>query len=341
MNFVKSKIAAWTGAALCAALGGSATAQTVSLKSKFEPGKTCYVERATDIMQAVTGVPGQGDMKINIKQVFGVLQTVESAAPDKGAKLKLTFDRVAMKSDFAMMDGEFDSDSRNDNEMIEFAEIYSPLIGMAVTLEIDANGKATAFSGGKALMDKIDQSAGQNMMADQAKRGLSDEQGKVNWGDSRLMLYANKDVKVGDTWKGGYTSRNPNLGELATSVDCRLESVGKEDGRDVAVVSYSGTVKQTEEPKTGANGMLIKLESGKVSGKAVFDVKQSQFVKDASDTEMKLTAEGSMGDQKMQMSVELKQHDVTALLGQAEREKQKADNAKNAKKAEADKKKPE
>ncbi len=314
------------GAALALWLAAPVMGQSVMLKPRLEPGAVRYVERTTEMNQKFKGGPGGGDreMSMKMKNVMGVLQKVESATPEKGAKLSVTFDRVASESNMPMMAGEFDSDRRNDDESPELAALYEPMVGSTLTIELDKDFRAVSCTGTAELVAKVEKSVGGNPMLDQMKRNMNDEQNRVMWGEQRMFLYPNKEVKLGDKWTRKFVNK-ADFGDMAYEFECELVK-GDADAAGKIKVAYTGKIAMEGEPKQREGAPTVKIESGVVKGTALFDPKLGEFVTARGETEMKLNIVFGTGDAAQKMEINQKVAETVRTLSVEERAKERAAN---------------
>jgi hypothetical protein len=333
------------GVRLCAALWvgsvcGLASAQTIELKPKFEAGWTGYIESTEEIEQSIKGpMFGEEGQTTKIKQINGLIEKVESVAPGKGARISLTYDRVMQAFDSAQLSAAYDSDvDAPDDKGNMFAEVFSPMIGMPLMLELDESLKATSLTGMKEIVEKIEKTAGSNQFFGFIKAQLTDENSRFEWGDTFYAIYPNKAVKVGESWKKTLNHEDPQLGKLVIDFDVKLAKVDKRDGREMARIEYTYTLKQdpASKPEPGPMGFVTKIESSEYKGDAEFDTKLGQIVEQESKGSMKLTFsnpddEKADGDQAPRITISSNSKRELKTLDQ--RAKEKAEHKKEGRKA--------
>ena len=95
------------------------------------------------------------------------------------------------------------------------------------------------------------------------------------------MLYPNKKVSVGDTWKQTFQQSSLYLGNLVSEYECELEKITQDEGRKVAVIRYTGSTRKAEKtgPRARLFFSLMDLKSSDVEGTAVYDIELSRFVR--------------------------------------------------------------
>jgi hypothetical protein len=330
---------------LSAAVASSALAQSVTPRPHLAPGCTAYIETTTQAKQTIQNPAGGQPMSFQFEILTGLLRRVESADAD-GAKLTHRYDRQRIKADSPMMSGEFDSDIRTDDEGLEFAEIFSPLIGESYTIELGPDHMVKTVSGMDKIADKMRQEAGFNPMVAQFTREMTNEQ-TADELNAQFGLYANKEIKTGDKWSKTLTREAGPLGKTTAQYEFTADKVTAEQ----ATVSYTATMKQ-ESPAadTGNPGIkALHLTEGKITGTAVFDGRTGALTKDEQTTQIKVELElagaaggGDDGEQaapRLAMEADVKQ--TVTVMSEADRAKQKAEHEAKAKEMKAARKKPE
>lgn len=332
-------------AALLAALAPAAAAQSVKLQPLLAPGTTTYVETTAEAKQSIQNPGGGGAMTFEFEMLTGMLCKVESADGD-GAKLTHTYDRQCVKADSPMISGEFDSDIRTDDELLEFAEIFGPSIGESFTVELGPDRMVKAVTGVDKVADKIKQAAGFNPLVAQFTNEMTNEQ-TADELNTRYALYPNKEVKAGDKWSRTLHRTAGPLGKMATEYEFTVDSVTS----DTAIVKYTGAMKQeapaTETGNPGIKAMHVK--EGAIKGTATFDARSGALMKDEQTTQIKVELElsspggGEEGDgeqaaPRLNMHADVEQ--VVRFTSEQERAREKADNEAKAKAMKEAKKKP-
>ena len=322
----------------------AAAGEKVELRAKFRPGATCYVESREEVVRVMDGPMGGGKMEMTFHQMTGILNKVESSSED-GTKILLTFDRAGMSfSHPAMGDIHYDSDMPHEDESPMVKQIAEPQIGMSVAMELDKNNEVIQVSGMKAILDKVAKGAVANPFLGEVKKMLTDDAAKSTLGRTRLAVLPNKVVEVGETWTIEYDDKNPHLGVLRTSFSCKLDRVATENGRKVAIISYKGKLRQ--DPKTKPPGMMpgtvTTLDEGTFEGKATFDIKQSEIVREVRETRLKTTdapKDGGEGAPARKSTMTVKE--TITVKSTAERAKEKKANLKKAEAERAEREKAE
>jgi hypothetical protein len=315
--------------------GSAAYGQSIMLKPESEKGQKRYVERMSTATQA------QGRNKIKINRVAGVVEEVLETS-DEGTRFRLTLDREA----FSMGGpgaGSFDTDLPDGGQTAAWAVIFRPMIGVQMTMVVSPDLKVKSFKGVKALVKKVDKSAADNPLWGQFRDNTNSAEYKASWGNSRLVLFPNKEVKEGDTWKGSFTQSDASLGELKNEYECKLDGITEKNGGKEATISYKLVVTKLRGPKKGKKGDAgtVEFKSSAAEGTAVFDSTQGCFVKmtEKGTTELELTMMGKQvpltvtSDEKLSViSVEAREQSKAKRQQSAGKEPEKKDEKKDEKK---------
>lgn len=320
-------------------------ADSVMLRPKFKQGDSKYIELDQQIVrnQSGRGIPG-GSITINTRRMYGFIQEVKATTPSK-TYLNLTFDRVSQKFDAGpMADFYFDSDNPAHEDTDEqAADAMSPMLGMALQLELDKDFHVTTASGMILLRDQVGKAVGQNMLLRQILwQELDDARAKVMYGESRFALYPNKEVKVGDEWTRSFTDKHPQIGEARHTYNCKLDRISEEGGAKVAIITFEGSVANKASPAgAAAEADSMKID-GQSTGTATFDIEQGIIVKSIQEGKTKLrTLDENGKESKSGINIDMEIKTTWTVRPMAERVKIKEENVKvteAAKKAEAEKK---
>ena len=270
--------------------GRQARAQSVRIEPKHKAGETNYIEQNIEVTQKIEGgqIPG-GSMEIGVNRVYGLTEKLEPAS-DGGAQIAMTFDRTMQKIDSPFMSGAFDSDIPDEEESPMIAAPLKAMVGGTFKMEIDKEGKVKEFSGMKGILEKVEEVAGGNPFMMQLRNELTDERGRSMYGEQLYLMYPNKEVSVGDTWAKTYHDVIPQVGKVISHYDYKLDRVGDENGRKVAMVSF--TSKTEKDPSGKPVGEMPGMASSKVDGAAkgliTYDVDRGMVTKQVSDGHMNL-----------------------------------------------------
>lgn len=338
---------------------GPVFGESVMVKRGYVHGRVSYVENLTEIEQEISGLP-MPPMKFHMEQLFGLREKTESA-PDGGTRTVLIYDRAARKVEAPMMgEVEFDTDDpENEEAAPQLGTILKPMIDMAITMEQDKDGNVVSFSGLDAINKKISEIAIASMHWEHMKEEFTNKQGKETWGTMSLLIYPNKEVKVGDEWKASSSMERPMVGTIVTDYQYKVDRIGVENGRKIVSISFTGAISKGAEDKidTESNNDGSKVEGentdtekeeaenaepeaevkGEVSGTASYDVELGRIVKQTSQSDVDIRIPlskimpnvPSEGDPQF-ASIKTAIKSTTSILTEKERNAQKAEAKRKA-----------
>ncbi|MBI5761910.1 MAG: hypothetical protein HZA51_00125 [Planctomycetes bacterium] len=349
--------AAFPAVLATAFIASIASAESVMLKPKHKVGDTVYVEQAADILQKIHN-PMMGEpMEINLQRTYGLIRKVESAT-DGGAKLSWTYDRAMQKIESPMLEAAYDSDSAgNEDESEMLADLLQAMIGGKFNIEMSKDFSNASCSGMEAILDKTQEAGAGGMLSQQLQRELTDDRGRVTYGETMYLMYPNKEVKVGETWAKTQRDTIPQLGKVVSHYEYKLDKIAEEAGRKVAIVSFKSNVENDKSDKSAKeddamHGMTPVIK-GLSTGVTTFDIERGMVTKSVSNSEtnieMKQPDAGKKDGEKDDeeegagqgpppgMKIQVKVKQTTTVMSESERAKQKeaaAEKAKTKKKAE-------
>jgi hypothetical protein len=329
--------------------GSALAGDAIVMKPKLSAGLKQYVESDNQLKQKFENprMPG-GGMELEVRRLYGVMQKVESASAG-GAKIEMKFERAMQQVDSPMFEALFDTDDPENEEAAEqLGAALQAMLGIPFTLEFNGEMQATACSGMSAISEKVQEEAAGNAMLGQLVGELTDERAQKDWGDGLFYLYPNREVRPGDTWKASLKNNIPRIGKVVSHAECKFDRVTREDGHEVAIVTYQGktesdTAEAGEEREEG--DPPAPSVSGSFSGTATFDVRRGQFVKREEKRDVTITTQmpGREGEESPgQMKIQINGRHTLRVMSDADRAEQKAGAARERevarKKAEEEKK---
>lgn len=295
------------GTLIVAILGATAAAtDSVRLAPRIDGPTESYVEVSNDSVVKMTGPDGK-PMEMSSRSIIGLLQK-ETKKGDEIA-IEATIDRMLGFMSFTKaMQTLYDTDDPDFEDASPMhRDACTPIMYMPLKFTVDIGGggpRGRGLEGADAIRKKLIDLGEQNYVA----KGLADEafgdrQVLSLFGESPLVLYPHREVKVGESWKKTQKDEIPNVGQVIFTYDCKLDRVEKSGGRDVAMVSYSGTVikdpdekpapivdeKETKKStdKPAEMKRLGKID-GTFTGTATYDIEQGRFVEMQSDSTSKV-----------------------------------------------------
>lgn len=321
---------------------GVAAGDSIELELKFPPGRRQYIELSAEGHQVVKGpMVSGGQMDITINQITGVMERVESSSKE-GAKIVFSYDRRGMTFEYPGMGRlHYDSDMPGEDDAPYIEQMFSPVLGMSMTMELDESARVKSFSGMDAIFKKIEAAAAGNPLFAQMKAGFTNDAAKATWGDNRWTILPDHAVKPGDTWNCRSENDVPQIGKLVSDFSCKLERVTESNGRKLAIITFTGKITQPAkiDESAQAGGMGLKVKGGTIKGTTTFDIEAGQIINQARETQLLLEMPSSGGDgaPAMQVTTESKETLVVRTLAERDKEKQENLAKARAKKAEAKK----
>lgn len=317
---------------LSAVLPAPAEDPTVLLRPTFEPGTAAYIELVQKMDTTLIGGQFGTGLEVRVDQVFGVMQRVERRRKRGNTRLTLTFDRLKMAFQSAVMSASFDSDTDDpDRSDHVLAAIYGAMVGMPMRMEIGPDGRARSFSGMSAILAKVEDAASGNPIFEHMirNRQFDDDVARVRWGEARFALFPYRRVKLDDTWKT--VVREPGtFGELVSDYNCQLTRLERLEDGALAEVTFHGTIRRFDDVATapGPLGSIMKFRSGNFEGTASFDSQVGAFVRQQTRTEMliDLTLPGLAQDRAAALQIKESIDSTLILMTPLERRRQKAQN---------------
>lgn len=320
----------WVALSVAAAMGlfaTHATAQPVLLKPGLTDGRTVYIE-LTDELEQSGGFRNAG------RQTYGVVQKTAVSQGGK-TKVELTYDRIAIATSVPQA-VDYDSDRKEQTgEAAQLDPVFSAMIGKTISIEIGADGRATGMSGHDKMLEAIDRRAGASAQWMSLRPMLTADVFRVQFWDKPHVLYPNKEVRPGDTWTCSLDAALPIVGLVKYQYDCTLKEVTRrpeDSGPSAALVEFTGKIVMASEPAAplGSGPMKLRIESGKMKGTALFDVKLGEFTTQMHETELVIAGtlpSSAPASQPDSLSITQKSKAVLRVLTPEQREKQKRESA--------------
>jgi hypothetical protein len=294
----------------------AAMGQSILLKPKFEKGQKNYVELTVNATQK------SGPVTYKVDRVFGLVEEVEEAGSDE-TRFRLTIDRMGFSLTGEPVPLSFDSDLPDRGQSEELVPIFRPMLGMRMSMVVGKDLQVKSFKGVKAISKKVAKSAAGNPLLGEFSVDLTASKYRGRWGSERLILFPNKEVKVGDTWAGSFTFMDAWVGKMQNKYECKLESVTEKDGAKEATVSFKVVMSKIGEPKKprGEDSMTYRFISSESEGTAVFNSSVGCFVKITETTKTK--AEGEQAGQSVPIDITAESKLSVLTVEKHEQEKDK------------------
>lgn len=320
----------------CAA-GAAEAGDGVLLKPRFSKGQLQYIVGLSESKQTIKSQFGAMEMTLIKKS--GHFQKVESTSMD-GMEFSTFMERMSLTLDSPMMGKlSYDSDIPSMEEAPNLKQMLEPMIGEKMILRVDRDLKVTDVQGIDEILAKVEKKNAANPFAAGLRASFNKELISRQWRSIQIDPLPNKEVQMGDTWKYYPEEDVAQLG-LSVKFDCtcKLDRVGRKDGRNVAFVSFAG--KPTEyQQRMQVGGPLPKLEikSGTLKGTFTFNIDDGRLLERDYNSECALGSppaeeakvdEAAAANGGMQVSLKSKNH--VAFRTSDDRAKEKTANAKKA-----------
>lgn len=246
-----SKSTWMAGCLVALAAMASSQAETVTLKTRYEPGT--YVMTTKTDMDNITTMPTGETMDQKITVMMVAEMEVSQRAADGTQTIRVTFKRVAQSVAGAGMAMAYDSANPASGDRM-LATGLTAMLEHPMAVTMDANDKVVSVSG----MDEIwDSMAAENPHMAQMARGMKEQfsdsyvSEMVDW-SSNMMPSA--PVAVGDSWNTERSLTIPMLGDLAAKQKCTLKEIKSTPAGQVAVIAFTSTMEkdQAQSPQTAA-----------------------------------------------------------------------------------------
>ncbi len=319
--------------------------EKVQFKAKFPEGRQRYVEVSRETDQVVRGGPmAGGEMKLTVTTIDGVIEKVITSSK-KRVELALTAERKAMRLTHpALGRHAYDTDLSGNDASRQLRGILAPALGMTLTLKMDRAYRNASVTGMEAIAEKIAAGVSPgNVFFASIKDELDDANAAADWGERRFWMLPTEKLGVGAIWTRLREESMPSRGGLKYEAKCKFDRLDQQDGRQVAIISYTGTVTADPKapPKPGSTGLTTSVVEGTFTGTATFDIQRGEITKREETSKTKMEAAFQGGPQKMPaMDVDLTIKTTTKIKSLQDREVEKklADEKKEEKGKEHEKK---
>lgn len=270
----------------------SSGSEETSLRFKMKEGNSYEYVMSVDIDQEVMGQKN----KVVVGTTFTMVPT---GSQDSTQTVKATYDRFALNMDAAGMSMEIDTEkpvSATDgdleqNPMLMVQRLFSAIKGKSFSFEVNENGELTSVSGVQELLNAIVDSAGlPEEMKAQMLASMEDqfsEQAIKDQFSTFFSAFANRKVKVGDTW------------DLTTETKGRMG--GKFDNTYIVKAIEGKNV--TLGVNTKVTGTQAESLSGTQTGTMVIDTDLGMIKTGEMNQDLKMSMQGMAIDMKGKVTI--------------------------------------
>jgi uncharacterized protein DUF6263 len=274
------------------AAASAADAQTVTLRYRWTKGETRTYRVATETNNAISGMPGAGDMSATQTMTQILKMVAEDVGADGTATLRQTFQSVRMEANTPRGKMVVDTAVRDPtpNPATEGTRrVLDAMVGESVTIVMTADGTLQSVAGASRIGDKITKLMSSDPSTGAAGQGLrttlSDEALK-NTLEQSFPKLAPGPLKVADTWSSQLTMRNAAIGRVVGTSTFTLRAIEGSADAPVARIGVGLTLKQeVVPPPSGPAGMVMKLRDNQGAGEMLFDVAHGYIQRSTMKTE--------------------------------------------------------
>ena len=300
-------------------------AEPVEMQHKWEKGKTHTFRITQETDADMSGMPGQGDMKMSQSQTMRVRMEVIDVNADGKASVRTTLD--AVKFEMAPPAGErvrYDSEAAGGGAEEEEGEgeagqpehpaarAMAAFVGESFTFDVTPTGEVSNVQGMDKILEKIAAESGDPGMQE-TFRGKFGNDAMESMLEQGFKLLPSEPVEPGDSWETNAEQKVPSLGTMKMTSSMTLDRMEPTDGKRIARIPISVT---TALDRTGAEeeGMLppgttITMEESKGEGVLLFDVDAGQMQRMEMTTRMPLRMTMAMGEEEMTIK-----QDITSVV---------------------------
>ncbi len=253
-------------ATLTAALGLAAapvTADPVLLQVDYETGKRYLQESAQD-MDVTLNIAGQAlgtTTKLTQRMAIAVTPREEGG----GKVMTMTYEGIKMDSSAMGQRMSYDSDNPDDSGS-PMAAAFAGLLSEEIVIELDEAGEVVSFRAPAGLGEDV----------------INEDQMLQLIGVGMSAGLPTEPVAPGASWTQTHTADLPQMGAMNTEVEFTLDEVKEVDGRQVAIISFTGTVTGGEAPADSPLPMTFG-DDGTVKGSMTLDVAGKQVINSVTD----------------------------------------------------------
>lgn len=269
-------------------------ADQILLAPRYVAGYSDYIEFKQDVTQTQSE-RGAPDVTAGLKRLYGMIRRVESASKD-GATLTLTLDRAMHEKWSMYLRRWYDSDRHDNTDELPILSralniVLHRVFQFQVNKRLEVVDVQVPDDLEKAIIETQD-----GFFAPEVQRDFSAQRLKINWFLMPGALYADRPVKVGDSWKNWVEDQLPLQGPARMHFECKLEKLEGPPGKRVATVSFKGALELT--------GDLSKLDrfarsyQSEWDGVATFDEARSEYTRRIQQTRTRLMFAGKSADPK-------------------------------------------
>lgn len=164
-----------------------------------------------------------------------------------------------------------------EDELHPWVAPYAALAGKTITFRVDAEGHVLSCTGADEMMENVFDSFGEDGQASPLlalfKAGVNNDMLAAEF-ESAMNLIPGRVVRRGESWNLGFSQTLPLVGELRTSMECRLTGVRGREPRVSATITNKGgmTLEGGAAGVQGLGGLFqVNLGMSDMDGTTEFD----------------------------------------------------------------------
>lgn len=280
------------------------SAQQVDLRWKYQAGEQLVYQ--VTLEQEAT-LPGQGSQSGT--QVQTMRWAVDDVAGNGDATVTVTTERMQMHQVGPGGSIDYDSETMPDSTSPQ-AAMFGAIVDMSYTLVIAPDGTVKEVRGLEGMIDEM-MAGFSSDVAGQVRQQFGQmfsEESIRNMMQQSIQSFPAEPVGPSDTWETSYSMPVPMLGDITTTATFTLDDVVTREGRQVALISSTGTVSLGEA--SGQLAGMMEMDDGTITSALEFDVERGHILLGTTDTSMTMSM--SAGGQSM--SVETTNSAVMELI---------------------------
>jgi len=278
---------------LLAAASLPLSAQQVDLRWKYRTGEQ-LLYRVTLEQEAT--LPGQGSQSGT--QVQTMRWSVDEVAQNGDATVTVTTERMQIDQVGPGGSIDYDSETMADSTSAQNA-MFGAIVDMSNTLVITPGGTVKEVRGLEGMIDEMVAGLSPEMegTARQQFGQMFNEESIKNMMQQSIQSFPSEPVAPSATWETSYSMPVPSIGEITTTANFTLDDVVTREGRQIALISSTGTVSFGEA--SGQLAGMMEMDDATVASTVDFDVERGHILSGTTDTSMTMNL--STGGQSMIM----------------------------------------
>lgn len=271
------------------------SAQQVDLRWKYQAGEE-LLYRITVRQEATMAAQGSQTGS----QIQTMRWTVDEVAANGDATVTVTTERMQINQVGPTGSIDYDSETMADSTSAQNA-MFGAIVDQSYTLVIAPDGTVKEVRGLEGMIDEMVAGFSPDM-ASTARQQFSqmfNEESIKDMMQQSIQSFPTEPVGPSDTWETSYSMPVPMLGEITTTASFTLDDVVARDGRQIAIISSTGTVSFGDAE--GQLAGMVEMDDATVDSTMEFDVERGHVLSGTTETSMTMNL--SAGGQPMSMEM--------------------------------------